>query len=226
MDLLVSENVRVVLIFDGLDEIDVLAPLADLAGRPGVYTVVVARADNHARWCQRSPQLVSCFSRVDRYISCQWDLAEDLGKQLKLRARSEVDRQRIAWLEQCLRYRVRGVPKRVEGEALKGLHALDPRRSAKSVFRRYRNGRIHIPESRWPAVIRDANMQAALDTVWPQVFAYHGAPALQTGEVADRARLAIYEFTDWLLAQTEYGNKVSRQAALTLVPDTGCIPVP
>ena len=220
VDYLLLEGVRVILIFDKVRDIGVLNPLVPIVSRGGVYSIVIANMDDYADWRRQNPDLLKRFSKKDFYAPCVWNLPQQLCKDLT-RDRSEADSREFYFLHRFLEYHGRGVPDRTI-KAIERFYS-PPIRSTGNIgwLKRLllleveRPARISVSETQWPEITRCVDLQQRLEAGWSEIFdPQQGIPSFDslTEETADRARMAIYTLTDWLLIQAEKGVKVSKRA--------------
>ena len=218
-DYLLSEDVRVILIFDKVKDISVLNPLVPIASRGGVYSIVIANMDDCTVWRQQYPELLKRFSKWDFYVPCVWNLPQQLCKSLT-RDRPEADSKEFYMFHKFLEYRGRGVPDRTIKEIVRFYSP--PKKTTgiidwlkRRILRVKHPAQIAVLGTQWPEITRCFDLQQRLEASWWQIFdPQQGIPSLDsvTEETADRARVAMYTLTDWLIEQAEKGTKVSKQA--------------
>jgi len=215
---LIAEHARVVLIVDGLADLQQLRPLRALTKMQQVFFITLVERDRLLAW-QAEPayaELLSDFGREEFYLACQWDLARQLLKRMT-RERPEADNPAFERFIKFVQFRGAGLPSQIV-KTLRPYYSelrVSPARAIPFFQREQVTHTLQIPADEQPLIFAAAEWEDFLNAHWIELFTSPTNSRVIGIEATDAAKVSVYRLCHWLFQQAQNGEHPRAQEVVT-----------
>ncbi len=215
---LIAEHARVVLIVDGLADLQQLRPLRSLTKMQQVFFITLVERERLMAW-QADPayaDLMRDFGREEFYLPCQWDLARQLLKRMT-RERPEADSPVFERFIKFVQFRGAGLPSQII-KTLRPYYMelrVSPVRAIPFFQREQVTHTLHVPADELPLMLAAAEWEDFLNAHWVELFTSPTNSRVIGLEATDTAKVAVYRLCHWLFEQALNGEHPRAQDVVT-----------
>lgn len=218
VDYLIAEHARVVLIVDGLADLQQLSPLRSLTKMQQVFIITLVERERLLAW-QADPvyaELLSDFGREEFYLGCHWDLAAQLLKRMTM-GRPEADNPAFERFIKHVQFRGAGLPAQII-RALRPYYSelrVSPARAFPFRQKEQITYTLQVPADEHPLIFAAAEWQDFLNAHWVELLTSPTNSRVIGIEATDAAKVAVYRLCHWLFEQAQNGEHPARAEVLT-----------
>jgi hypothetical protein len=217
----VARGVTVLLIFDRVDDLEILKQLYPVAARRGVFSVIIVDEDRYAQWEDQEEDILLWLARRKSfYMDCLWDMPRKLCRELT-KGCPEADTEEFETFIRYIEFHGRGKPSWVHraidefyeppGKKWRRLPELVRDALQFILEEEDEPAYLHVKRSRVQTIQRDADLQRLLeDDGWNAIFfdKVHQTSMLDglDPQKYDQAKLGVYKLVDWLKKKAPSGK--------------------